>query len=288
MLPGDIRPALSVGQVPRQAAGLAARPAVAAALGHRPRQETTAAVSHADRPVDETFDFGRRSVADGPNLLQRQVALQDHPGEPDLPQKPRPLGSPVADLRRGVQFHRKVHLPQGHVLHDQRIDPRRDQFAGLPFGSFQLAVPQQRVERRMNPHAETVGILRNPGDLLYGVSRGLPRTEFRTADIDGIGAVVHGGHCRSKVFGGRQQFDGFHHFLFAKIQKTRQCQTTEGKNHDSAGSTQSRTYRFKPGPPLRQSNPANGQKNGLRHNQSDKMSIYYKYPAINAKFGQST
>ena len=31
-----------------------------------------------------------------------------------------------------MQLDRQVHAPQRHVLHDQRIDPGRDQFAGLP------------------------------------------------------------------------------------------------------------------------------------------------------------
>ena len=88
-----------------------------------------------------------------------------------------------------MQLHRKVHPPQSHVLHDQRIDPGRDQFAGLPLGGL------------VDPHSEAVGILHDPGDLLRGVPRGLPRAEPRSADIDRIGAVVHGGRGRSVIFG---------------------------------------------------------------------------------------
>ena len=53
----------------------------------------------------------------------------------------------------------------------------------------------------MDPHSEAVGILHDPGDLLRGVPRGLPRAEPRAADIDRIGAVVHGGRGRSVIFG---------------------------------------------------------------------------------------
>ena len=201
MLPGNPGPTLSVGEVPRQAAGLAARPAIAAARGHRPREETAAAVPHADRPVDEAFDLGRGGGADGPDLLQREVAFENHPRKPRLAQEPRPLGRAVRNLRRGVQLHRKVHPPQSHVLHDQRIDARVDQAAGLPFGGLQFIVPHERVKRGVDPHSEAVGILHDPGDLLRGVPRGLPRAEPRAADIDRIGAVVHGGRGRSVIFG---------------------------------------------------------------------------------------
>ena len=42
------------------------------------------------------------------------------------------------------------------------------------------------------------------------VARRMARSELRTADIDGIGAVIHGGHGRGVIFGGSQEFDGFH------------------------------------------------------------------------------
>ena len=160
--------------------------------------------------MDEAFDLGRRGRADRPDLVQRQVPFEDHPREARLAQKTGPLGRRVAHLRRGVQFDGQRHPPQGHVLHDQRIDARGDQLPGLPFGLLQLVVPHQRVERGMDPYAIAAGVLHDAGDLLRGVARGLPGPELRTADIDGVGAVIHGGHGRGVIFGGSQEFDGFH------------------------------------------------------------------------------
>ena len=103
-----------------------------------------------------------------------------------------------------MQFDGQRHPPQGHVLHDQRVDARGDQLAGLPFGLLQFVVPYQRIERGMDPYAVAVGVFSDAGDLLRRVARGLPGPELRSADIDGVGAVVHGGHGGGIIFGGGQ------------------------------------------------------------------------------------
>ena len=103
-----------------------------------------------------------------------------------------------------MQLDRKIHPPQSHVLHDERIDPGRDQLAGLPLGGLQFVIVNQGIERGMHPHAVTVGILRDTGDLLRTVARRMARSELRTADIDGVGAVIHGGHGRLQISGGSE------------------------------------------------------------------------------------
>ena len=78
---GQIGAPAAVGQVIGQAARLAACAAVAAPLGHRPRQKTAAAVTHADGPVDETLHFGVRRGAYRPDLVERQRPFENHAGE---------------------------------------------------------------------------------------------------------------------------------------------------------------------------------------------------------------
>ena len=207
VLARQVGPPAAVGKVVGQPAGLAAGTAVAAAPGHRAREETPPAVADADGPVDETFDLGLCRGTDGTDLIERKVALEDHPRKARLAQEASPFGRAVRDLRRGVQFDRKVHPPQGHVLHDQRVDARGDQLAGLTLGIGQFVVPQQRVERGMDPHAVAVGILHRTGDLLRGVPGRLTRPEARPADVDGIGAVVHGRNDRVVILGRGQQLD---------------------------------------------------------------------------------
>ena len=109
-----------------------------------------------------------------------------------------------------MQLHGEVHPPQSHVLHDEGIDSGVDQLAGRTFGVGELLVPEQRVERGVDPHAEAVGIRRDAGDLLRGVSGGLPRPEARAADVDGIGARIDSHDGRGVIFGRSQQFDGSH------------------------------------------------------------------------------
>ena len=204
VFPGNIGTSPAVGQVVSQAARLAARPAVAAAVGHRPREETAAAVTDTDRPVDETFHLGRGRSADVPYFAERKRPFEDHPGEPALAQETRLGRCHIAHLRRSMQLDRQVHAPQRHVLHDQRIDPGRDQFAGLPPGGLQLVVVDQRVERGMHPHSVTMGIFHHTGDLAGAVARRITGSELRPADIHGIGTVVHGGDGRLKIFGGSE------------------------------------------------------------------------------------
>jgi len=56
----------------------------------------------------------------------------------------------------------------------------------------------------MHPHAVTVGILRDAGDLLRAVARRMARPELRTADIDGAGAAIHGSDGRLQISGGSE------------------------------------------------------------------------------------
>ena len=160
--------------------------------------------------MDENLDLGRRRGTDGPDLVERERPFENHAREARLGEEARPLGRAVGDLRRGVQLHGEVHPPQSHVLHDEGIDPGVDELAGLPFGIGELLVPEQRVERGVDPHAEAVGIRRDAGDLLRAIPGGLPRPEARAADVDGIGARIHGHDGRSVIPGRSQQFDGSH------------------------------------------------------------------------------
>lgn len=56
--------------------------------------------------------------------------------------------------------------------------PAADQLAGLPLGGLQFVVVNQGIERGMHPHAITMGILRDTGDLLRTVARRLRAPNF--------------------------------------------------------------------------------------------------------------
>lgn len=116
----------------------------------------------------------------------------------------------IEHLGRSMQLDRQIHPPQRHVLHDQCVDARSDQLAGLRLGVSQLGVGQKRIERRMYAHAVTVGILDDAGDFAGRISGGLTGPESGAADVDSIGTIIDRSDGRNVIFGGGEQFDRFH------------------------------------------------------------------------------
>ena len=204
MPPLDDRTPGLVHQIVGQAAGLAASAPVTAAFAHRTRQETAAAVPHADRPVDETLQIAPAGGTDRPDLVERQGPLQNHAGKAAALQKKRLLRRTCGRLRRSVQLDRQIHPPQRHVLHDQGVHPGGDQLPGLPLGFGQLAVIEQRIERSMHPYTVLMGILYRSGDLLRRIARRVARTEAGASDIEGVGAVIDRSDGRLQIFGGSE------------------------------------------------------------------------------------
>ena len=209
MLAAQNPPAGRIFQIVAQAARLAALAPVSAARRHRTRQVALPAVPHADRAVDETLDLGGRRTADRTDFVERQRPFQNHTCKARTRQKDRVVRRADRRLRRGVQFDGQRHTPQGHILHDERVDTRRNQLAGLPFGGGEFVVVKQRIERGVHPHAVEVCILYRPADVVDGVRGRMARTEPRTADIDRIGAGIDGRNRRSVVPRRGQQFESF-------------------------------------------------------------------------------
>jgi hypothetical protein len=160
--------------------------------------------------VDETFDLGVGRGADGADFVERQGPFEDDAGEPRLAEEPGHCRRTDRNLRRCVQLDGQIHPPQSHVLHDEGIDPGGDQLAGLRLGILQLAVPQQRIERGVDPDAEPMGVVRHACNLSDIVAGGLPSPEPGAADIDGVGPAVDGRDGGKVIFGRSQQLDGFH------------------------------------------------------------------------------
>ena len=127
-----------------------------------------------------------------------------------------------------MQLGTEPHAAVGHVLHDERIDSRCDDLLRLHAGLFDLIVEKQRIERGIYAHAVLVGILHGTGHVVERVRGGIPRPEFRGADIYGVGTAVDGVDGRSIVTGRSQQFDSLHVVEFStKIRKLSQINNTE-------------------------------------------------------------
>ena len=170
--------------------------------------------------MNETLEIDRmRGAAYATYVVERQRPFEYYARKAAPLQKGGILLGHAPRLCRGVQFDRKVHLPQGHVLHDQRIDARGDQLPGLPFGLLQLVLKDDGIQRGIESRPVTVGIFGGTGNILDAVCGCTARPEAGAAHIDGIRSVVYGRHGRLQILCRSQQFDTSHHnsFYAAKI-----------------------------------------------------------------------
>ena len=197
----------AVGQRVGQAAGLRALAAIGAAPGVGVADVALAAVGHAQRAMHEEFQRAGGFGGDRANLAERQFARQHDLREADVLQEARLGRRADVGLRAGVQLDRRqVDFEQAHVLHDQRIGAGLvdlpDQLARL----FDLVVAQDGVERDEHLRAVAMRVPRQPLDVGHRVAGIGPRAEGRSADVDGVGAMVDRRDAEIGVLRGRKQF----------------------------------------------------------------------------------
>ena len=198
------RAATAIRQIPLQAAGLAASASVAAAGGrHRAGEEAATAIPHADGSVYEALHLGRGRLGNGSNLTKREGPFQNHTAESRLAQEAGQLGGAHLHLGRGVHLTPQPHTAVGHILHNEGIDPRLQELAGLGFGLPKLLLPDQGVHRGIDPHAVAMGIGHRTANLLDGVRHPLACAEACSADVEGIRPVIDRTH-RSRIILGRR------------------------------------------------------------------------------------
>ena len=113
------------------------------------------------------------------------------------------LGAGERHLRRGVHGPigaEGVNQPRGpQVLHQHGIDPGGDGLSGGKLQCRQLVVEDERVERDVALHAAAVQVAHQRGEFVGGEVDG-PGAGVQAAaeaEIDGIGAVFHGGRAQA-------------------------------------------------------------------------------------------
>ena len=101
-----------------------------------------------------------------------------------------------------------LHPPRenGHVLYKDGIDADVLKFGQQPSGPIQFIVVEDRVDSHIDLGTERMGIAAKLPDVVDAVACGRTGSEARGTDIDGIGAMVDGGHATSQVLGRSQQF----------------------------------------------------------------------------------
>ena len=99
---------------------------------------------------------------------------------------------------------RYIETQDTHILHDKRIDTHPIKFGDKPLSKFQFIVIKQRIQSNIYTSLVSMCKIDQSGNIVHTVCRRRSRTETRTADIHGIGTVVHGGDGRLQIFGGSE------------------------------------------------------------------------------------
>ena len=115
-------PAVSVHQVVAGAADLGASAAVRAPSRKLLAQVAFPTIAHADGTMNEELELALHHFADGPHLLERQLAFEHQPLEAQRLQSLRPFRRPDGGLCGSVQLHgRKGQRQQVQVLDDEHV-----------------------------------------------------------------------------------------------------------------------------------------------------------------------
>ena len=193
-----VRPA---GKAVGQTAGLGARAAVAAAPPDDGGHLTLAAVTHAQRAVDKSFDLNGAFLADFGDLPARKLAREHRARHAEPCRFLNARERVQAHLRRGVQRHvgndflqRRQNAP---ILHQDRVHAALRRGARLRGKRGELAVGDERVERQIDLHAPQMAIRNRRAEFFVReVPRAAARVERAKAHIHGVCAALHGGNKR--------------------------------------------------------------------------------------------
>ena len=169
------------------------------------RQREIRALARPDQLVQQ-LTVVRRDVLHVAHVL---VAALDHdPREADVLQEARLLRGADVGLGAGMQLDRRqVELQQPHVLDDQHVGAGVVDIPGHAARRLQLVVAQDGVVRDEDAGAETVRMPDQPLDLTHVVAGRSAGAEGWPADVDGVGAVVHGFDADVGVARGGEQFE---------------------------------------------------------------------------------
>ncbi len=207
----DEDPALGVDQAVAAAAGLGALAAVAAPSADGVAHVALPAVRDTQRPVDETLELQGGAGADGPDLVQAQLAGQDDAPEANGFQEGDPRGGVVVHLGAGDEGQgREVRFEQAHILDDGGVDANVVEPVQQANGLGQLVVVEQGVDGDIDPRPVAVGVPHQSGDVLERIAGPGAGAELGRADIDGVGAAVDGGASDVEVLGRGEELDLCH------------------------------------------------------------------------------
>ena len=184
-------------------AGLGAFPPVGGSSPERLRRQALSGIRDAQGAVDERLErdwigVGGENVADLGDLGERILPCEHHEGAAKLPREPDARGRSDGHLRasmdREVRRDAADHLTDSDILHDRGVHPRGDDRPQRVLRERKFVLEYKRIEGDIPPHAAPV----EPGHQIGKVGTrevvgAHARVERVDAEIDGVGAVFHGG-----------------------------------------------------------------------------------------------
>ena len=185
--------------------------AVRAAAAERFAGEALAGVGDAQRAVDEHFELDRRLAADRADFGDREFAGQHHALDAEFLGGADALAAGERHLRRSVdgevRAHRAQQSNEAEVLHEHGIDAGFGELHDMLFDCFEFGGKDERVERDVAADAALVEKRHDLGQRVEMQIRG-PGAGVESAfeaEVDGVGAVFHGGRYAQPIARGGQQ-----------------------------------------------------------------------------------
>ena len=141
--------------------------------------------------MDEKLQFAADRCADGADLVERQLSLQDQPRKAQGFQFACTFGRANGRLRGCVEFHgRQLLFEQAQVLDNENVDTRIGEFPHQRKGLRALLFREQGVDGCVNFRAVAVGVAAKAGDVIDRIAGCRPGAERGPGNINGIGTAV--------------------------------------------------------------------------------------------------
>lgn len=185
-----------------EAAWLGALTAIGGATSAEETHVALATIRYAQRTMDESLKADGCLSGNVGNLLDRQLASQNHLGETHLLPKEHLVGGTVVALRGGVELDGwHIASKEGGILDDEDIhaDVVELPCDGASVGN--LIVEKEGIESHVDTRAESVGMAHEGGDIVDSIGSCFASSKLRRTDVDGIGSVVNGRDAALKILG---------------------------------------------------------------------------------------
>ena len=188
---------LPVGVAVALAAGLGAAAPVAGAAADHGGHIALAGIAHAQRAMDEDFNFNGRVGADVADFLPAQLPAEDDPldahggAQQHAGQRMDGHLGAAVDGNAGGDLTAQLHHAQ--VLHDKGINIILRGIADQLRRLGHLPVGDEGVEGQVHLHAPDMAVFNGIHQRLGSkVFRALPRVERAAAEVHGVSAVLNG------------------------------------------------------------------------------------------------